>query len=407
MNTTVPAGAPAWAAWGRKPEGAYGTPRAPRAATTQQYAAPPPQAMPSYHLRHDNGANTGAVGWQNWGKEAAANGYQPSPQSQRAPGPGTSYGQQYRAPYAGNDPYAHVAGDRADMDPHAQRAIFESILSSRGGAPKQPQQRSARKQSKKSKKERRTQEQSAPNDWGGQQGNQGWAQGNQGWRQENQGWEQENQGWEQENQAWDKEGTRWVQQDAEQGGKEAAWDQWDNTGAEGAKLDGDGYTDSEGWNDVTGRRGYRQTVENAFVPRPVGDSPYPMASRTMAYASGHAQDSLDAFSPGLSRLRNTIHDYANMEFLDSDGEAFKPAWNAFWGRDRKARDRIHWQFPHDKDERVRRALEWLHDNAHGVGAFGVSIFSVACLSSLTLVTTSAEQVLTNTRARCFIHQRIV
>ncbi|KAI0248687.1 hypothetical protein BJV78DRAFT_1130981 [Lactifluus subvellereus] len=99
-----------------------------------------------------------------------------------------------------------------------------------------------------------------------------------------------------------------------------------------------------------------------------------MSSRTMAYASGHAQDALDIFSPGLSRRRNTIQDYANMEFLESYGEAFEPVQNAFFGRERKARDRIHWQFPHDKDERVRRALEWLHDNEHGVGAFGLNKF---------------------------------
>ncbi|KAH9981854.1 hypothetical protein BJV74DRAFT_895908 [Russula compacta] len=99
-----------------------------------------------------------------------------------------------------------------------------------------------------------------------------------------------------------------------------------------------------------------------------------MPSRTMAYANGTAQDPLEAFSPGLSRSRNTIHDYANMEFLESYGEALKSVRNAFFGRERKARDRIHWQFPYDKDERVYRALEWLHDNAHGVGAFGLNKF---------------------------------
>jgi hypothetical protein len=170
-------------------------------------------------------------------------------------------------------------------------------------------------------------------------------------------------------------------------------------------LDSEGYTDSEDWNDVTGRRNFRRTVSNAFVPAPAGNSPYPMPSRTMAYANGTLEeDPLEAFSPGLSRKRNTMHDFANIELLESYGEALKPVENAFFGRDRMARDRIHWQFPFNKDERVRHALEWLHDHAHGVGAFGVStLFHVLPPFS----TASAEQVPTNTGARCFVHQCVV
>jgi len=94
----------------------------------------------------------------------------------------------------------------------------------------------------------------------------------------------------------------------------------------------------------------------------------------MAYANEMAEDPLDAYYPGYSRKRNTMHDYANIELLESYGESFKPVENAFFGRDRKARERIHWQFPHDKDERVRQTLEWLLDNAHNVGAFGLNKF---------------------------------
>jgi hypothetical protein len=350
VNAQAPAETHAWTNWGRNPQGAYGAPRAPRtaAATAQQPAA---SSRPGY----DAGANAGGSGWQNWGAEAAANGY-PYPQhSQQAPGPGPSYDQQYqqyRVPMGGNDPYAPIGGERVDMTPQAQRMIYESIQNSQGGAPKQHRsgRSPARKQLKKSKKERKAQAHNSPIDWGEQEQNQGWGQG-------------------QDNSGWGGGDTGWDQQGVERGGKDtSAWDQWG--GAEEADLDGDGYTDSDGWNDVTGRRNFRQT---AFVPRLIGDSPYPMRSRTMAYASGNAEDGLDAFSPRLSRRRNTINDYSNMEFLESYGEAFKPVENAFFGRERKARDRIHWQFPHDKDERVRDALEWLRDNAHGVGAFGVSV----------------------------------
>ncbi|KAI0291737.1 hypothetical protein BC826DRAFT_1021887 [Russula brevipes] len=287
--------------------------------------------------------------------------------------------------------------------------IFDSLLNSRGGAPKHPQQRSTRssaqnsmhipKQSKKSKKERRAQEQNPTNVWGGQQENSAWGQDPSGMEPENPGWNQGNPEWEQENTQWDGEGYGWDQQNPD--GKEKqehAWNQWGPGGEVGRDdLDSEGYTDSEGWNDVAGRRNHQRTVSSPFVPGPIGDSPYPMrnhrrtvsspfvpgpiggsphpmSSRTMAYATATAQDSLEAFSPGLSHKRNTIEDSGNIESLESFGEAMRPVENAFFGRERKARDRIHWQFPHDKDDRVRQALEWLQDNAHGVGAFGLTKF---------------------------------
>ena len=352
VNTPAPP-EPAWTNWGRNPQGAYGVSRTPRAAP-QQPAMSPPQPPP--RPRNDPGAAAaGTTSWQNWGAEAVANGYHSPPRNASTP-----YGQQHRVAFAGNESYIPT-GDRAEMTPHAQRMIFESLINSRGGAPKQPQQRSGRssaqnsvhtsKHHRKSKKERRAQEQSPQNEWGGQQENPGWAQDNSGWGRQEAGYEQQDTGWPEK--------------------EVPAWEQWPAGDAGRGDPDGEGYTDSEEWNDVTGRRNFRQTVSSAFVPAPTGDSPYPMPSRTMAYANGNAEDTLDAFSPGLSRQRNTIGDYANLQFLESFGEALKPVENAFFGRDRKARDRIHWQFPHDKDERVRHALEWLYDNAHGIGAFGV------------------------------------
>ena len=354
VNAPVPA-EPAWTNWARNPQGAYGVPRLPRAAS-QQPSMAPPQAAPPPRSRNDPGSTAGGpTSWQNWGAEAAANGYQSPPRPI-----GTPYGQQHRVAFAGNESYT-PAGDQAEMTPHAQRMIFESLLNSRGGAPKQPQQRSGRssaqnsvrtsKQHKRSKREKRAHEQNPQGDWGGQQENPGWPQDNSGWGRQEGGWGQQDAGWQ------EKEGP--------------ALDQWGMADAGRGDPDDEEYTDSEGWNDVAGRRNYRQTVSSAFVPAPTGDSPYAMPSRTMAYANGNAQDTLDAFSPGLSRERNTIGDFANLQFLESFGEALKPVENAFFGRDRKARDRIHWQFPHDKDERVRHALEWLHDHAHGIGAFGV------------------------------------
>jgi hypothetical protein len=400
VNAPQPPGPSAFAAWGRNQD-AYGAPRPPHTAPQPSPAALPPMTLPP-RSRQESGAAAGTPSWRNWGAEAMAmannkNFVPPPPPPQPQPQPqGREYGQQSRVAFASNDPYAPFE-DRADATPQAQHMIYDSITSSRVGAPKQPHQRSARgpaqnlthtgKHSKKSKKEKRAQEQSAPV-WVGQQDNPAWG--------------QENPGLGQENTQWDQGGYGFDQQGADWGEKQdPAVDQW-GTGQVGRDdLDSEGYTDSDGWNDMTGRRNFRKTVSNAFVPAPAGNSPYPMPSRTMAYANGTLQDPLEAFSPGLSRERNTMNDFANIELLESYGAALKPVETAFFGRDRKARDRIHWQFPFDKDERVRHALEWLHDYAHGVGAFGVSIPFLHILPPFS--TNSAEQIPTNTGARCFVH----
>jgi hypothetical protein len=121
----------------------------------------------------------------------------------------------------------------------------------------------------------------------------------------------------------------------------------------------------------------------------------------MADANGTVRNPLNARSPSISQKRITIDDYANVESLVSHGEALKPVENAFFGRERKAWDRIDWQFPCEKDEEVRHALEWLHGNARGVAAFGVRIpeSPVNCSHS----TTSDDQVPTNTGAWRFVH----
>lgn len=394
VNTPQPPGPSAFAAWGRNPQDPYGAPRPPNMAPQPSPSALPPMTLPP-RSRQSSGGAPGAPSWRNWGAEAMAmaNNKNLGPQPQ-----GGGYGQQSHVAFASHDPYAFE--DRADATPQAQHMIYDSIAGSRVGAPKQPQQRSTRgpapnsthtgKHSKKSKKEKRAQGQSAPG-WGGQQDNPAWG--------------QENPEWGQDYKQWDQGGYGFDQQGANWGEKQDPAGQWGVGQVGRDDLDSEGYTDSESWNDVTGRRNFRRTVSNAFVPAPAGNSPYPMPSRTLAYANGTLQDPLEAFSPGLSRKRNTMHDFANIELLESYGEALKPVETALFGRDRKAHDRIHWQFPFDKDERVRHTLEWLHDYGHGVGAFGVSVAFLHVLPPFS--TTSAEQVPTNTGARCFVRQRVV
>ena len=367
VNAPRPSGPAAFADWGQD----YAAARPPHMAPQPSPGTQPPTTLPprGRQGRNDSGAAAGAPSWQNWGREAIANDRRyapPPPQSNH----GTSYGQQSRVAFASQDSYVSY-DDRGEFNPQTQGMMYDPIATSRGGAPKESHQRSARgsaqnsthtgKQSKR-KKERRGQEQSLPS-YGGHQENFAYGQDNPGWGQDNAQW------------AKPEEGYGWGQQYADEK-HGPAMDQWGSGKVGRGDLDSEGNTESEaggGWNDQTGLRDYRQTVSNAFLPAPAGNSPYPMPSRTMAYANGTAQEPLEVFSPGLTRKHNSMDDYANIELLESYGEALQPVENAFFGRDRKARERIHWQFPHDKDERVRHALEWLHDFSDGVGAFGVSI----------------------------------
>ncbi|KAI0068890.1 hypothetical protein BV25DRAFT_1866800 [Artomyces pyxidatus] len=99
-----------------------------------------------------------------------------------------------------------------------------------------------------------------------------------------------------------------------------------------------------------------------------------MPSRTMAYATNNSPEMLDALKPGMAHMRNGMDDYVNKQFVDSYGDGLRDAEKALFGRERKAKDRIHWKFPHDKDPRVRSVLEWIQTMSHGLGAFGLDKF---------------------------------
>ena len=338
---------------------------------------------------------TAPTGWQTWGAEAIANSskqYGPPPAQYQA-----GYGQQGRVTFASHDSYVPFV-DRAEATPQAQRQMFDSIMNSRGGAPapKQPQQRPARgpaqnpthsaKQSKKSKKEKRAQEQNPPNPWDGQQQDAGW-QGNQGWEQDNTQWGEE-------------KGYGWTQPEADWGEKQdppPAWDQWAAGEAGRDDVEPEGHTDGEGWND--GRGNYQQHVSSPFFQPPAGGSPY---SRTMTYANATIQVPVHPPSRYSSK-RSANNDYINLESMESFEEALKPVESAFFGRERKARDRIHWQFPHDKDERVLNALEWLHGRARSVATFGVSAPCSSVIHPLSATFQLSKFLQTRERGALFVN----
>jgi hypothetical protein len=67
----------------------------------------------------------------------------------------------------------------------------------------------------------------------------------------------------------------------------------------------------------------------------------------------------------------TISDYADLRFTESHGAALQDVDLALFGKSRLAKDRIHWMFPPNKDERVSSTLTWIQAFSYGLGGFGV------------------------------------
>ncbi|KAG1907454.1 uncharacterized protein F5891DRAFT_1001842 [Suillus fuscotomentosus] len=110
-------------------------------------------------------------------------------------------------------------------------------------------------------------------------------------------------------------------------------------------------------------------IVNAFPPNKLGLSTFGgTPSKTLTYAyHGTA-------APMENRpARNTTHDFA--DFIESKGAAISPVAGAFFGgNSRMAKDRFHWMFPPDKDERVASKLEWIQSVSPGLGSFGLQKF---------------------------------
>ncbi|KAJ4478127.1 hypothetical protein J3R30DRAFT_3290343 [Lentinula aciculospora] len=94
-----------------------------------------------------------------------------------------------------------------------------------------------------------------------------------------------------------------------------------------------------------------------------------MPSKTLAYAYNGTTTSLNTGLP-----RNKMNEYTNVQFHESQGAALVPAKEALFGRARKAKDRIHWMFPPDKDERVESLLTWIRAVSYSLGTFGLHRF---------------------------------
>ena len=65
-------------------------------------------------------------------------------------------------------------------------------------------------------------------------------------------------------------------------------------------------------------------------------------------------------------------DYADVRFVESKGAALEPVQRALYSNTRPAKNRFHWMFPPDKDERVESLLSWIQSVSYGLATFGVS-----------------------------------
>ena len=98
----------------------------------------------------------------------------------------------------------------------------------------------------------------------------------------------------------------------------------------------------------------------------IDDTTYSMPSKTLAYAYQDTTTSLHQGKP-----RNSMNDYTSADLMESRGRALQPVEQALFGKARWAKDRIHWTFPPEKDERVSLLLSWIEKMSRQLGTFGV------------------------------------
>ncbi|RXW21160.1 hypothetical protein EST38_g4694 [Candolleomyces aberdarensis] len=149
-------------------------------------------------------------------------------------------------------------------------------------------------------------------------------------------------------------------QDSAWGGTGGAWGAQDDENDDGWGGTNNADQSWGGWMEDTGKRGAGGTWGDDGW----GDETKGEDSRV----------SLTATAMHNVPSKNIPLDIANVKFLDSGGAAFGSATNAFFGSDRQARDRFHWMFPPDKDERVSSMMTCIQTVAYGLGALGLHKF---------------------------------
>lgn len=124
------------------------------------------------------------------------------------------------------------------------------------------------------------------------------------------------------------------------------------------------YDADNGWGSINSSDGeYDVDRRVHFSPKRSdlwGGSPRSLPSKTLAQAQ--QQQGIAA---------TTINLPSGVRFVESKGAAFSFVHNAFFGNARLARERIHWMFPANKDERVANMLAWVQKMSFNLATFGV------------------------------------
>ncbi|KAF9055015.1 hypothetical protein BDZ89DRAFT_937597 [Hymenopellis radicata] len=94
-----------------------------------------------------------------------------------------------------------------------------------------------------------------------------------------------------------------------------------------------------------------------------------MPSKTLTHAQKGTNVPLQFVDP-----HNKLNEYTNVKFVESGGEALQSVARAFFGKERKARERFRWSFSPDKDPRVSSVLDWIDAVSYSLGAFGLHKF---------------------------------
>ncbi|RDB23193.1 hypothetical protein Hypma_009617 [Hypsizygus marmoreus] len=206
----------------------------------------------------------------------------------------------------------------------------------------------------------------------------GWGNENEtGWGNENEtGWGNENAtGWGNENETgWGNEGgSAWGNNDDRgKGAHDNSWGAANDGWGDGDDRWGDEEDDyDDHWEDPR-RQGHATPPKGKSKSPWDGsqtDTTYSMPSKTLTHAYNGTHKTIPTGVPP-----NKMNEYTNIQLLESRGAAFRPVQNAIFGKARKAKDRIHWMFSPNKDERVSSLLAWIQHMEYNLGSFGLHKF---------------------------------
>lgn len=162
--------------------------------------------------------------------------------------------------------------------------------------------------------------------------------------------------------------------------------QWGTTWDDIAEEDEDGlsYADEE--------YGHPQAQDGYFPTA----SPYPISpSRTLSNALGSPGGGIPFDTPPVDI------DSHNHNFIESQGAALSRAHRALYNQERTAKERLHWSFSPEKDERISSLLKWIEGMSDGVAALGVSHQMVPVF----LLIVVGQEIHRDSRAGCSICKR--